>query len=158
MQTSLANNELRNSELNKNIRFILYHKTPTSGRTVFFRQEQGGVCVFKDLPALAQVVDDIIRPATENDVITLPAPLLKDLTEWLELDTDDIEIDSEFYEKVDVAGGPITVYLIRFKNIDPPLEAAQRVGGKFVLLTEMRDLAPAELELLRRAYMAIMEG
>ena len=88
----------------------------------------------------------------------MPGPLLKELGEWLQLDIGDFEIDNEFYEKVDAAGGPITVYLVRFKNIDPPFEAAERVDGKFVLLTEMRDLVPTELELLRRAYASIMEG
>ncbi|MEJ2141959.1 MAG: hypothetical protein P8Y24_06330 [Gammaproteobacteria bacterium] len=88
----------------------------------------------------------------------MPTPLLKGLTEWLQLEADDIEIDSEFYEKVDVAGGPITIYLVRFKDIEPPYEAAERVDAKFVLLTEMRDLPPAELDLLRRAYAVIMEG
>lgn len=158
MQGNLLKEEDSNIDLHNNTRFILYHKTPTSGRTVFFRQKQGGVSVFKDLPALAQVVDDIVRPDTENDVVPMPGSLLKELSEWLQVDMDEFEIDNEFYEKVDAAGGPITIYLIRFKNIDPPYDAAERVDGKFVLLTEMRDLVPTELELLRRAYVAIMEG
>jgi len=36
--------------------------------------------------------------------------------------------------------------------------AAERIGGRFVALTEVRDLPPAQLELLRRAYACIMEG
>ena len=111
MQSNLAKEDFINNDLYKDTRFILYHKTPTSGRTVFFRQKEGGVCVFKELPPLAQVIDDIIRPETENDVIPLPSPLMKGLSEWLELETDDIEIDTEFYEKVDIAGGPLTIYL-----------------------------------------------
>ena len=135
----------------------MYHKTPSSGRTVFFRQNNGGACVFDELPALSQIMDDTIKPVTEDNVITLPTPILKSLSEWLQIDQSEIEIDSEFYEKVDAAGGTITVYLLSFKMIEPPFEMAERVGGKFVLLTEMRDVAPTELELLRRAYVAIME-
>ena len=147
-----------NNELYKDTRFILYHKTPSSGRTVFFRPQDGGACVLDKLPRLSQIMDDTIKPCTDNNVITLPTPLLKSLTEWLQIEQNEIEIDNEYYEKVDAAGGTITVYLVSFKMIDPPYAMAERVGGKFVLLTEMRDLGPTELELLRRAYIAIMGG
>ena len=147
-----------NSDLYKDTRFIMYHKTPASGRTVFFRQNNGGACVFDALPKLSQIIDDTIKPVSEDNVITLPTPLLKSLSDWMQIEPSEIEIDNEFYEKVDAAGGTITVYLLSFKTIDPPYEMAERVDGKFVLLTEMRDVVPTELELLRRAYAAIMEG
>ena len=38
-----------------------------------------------------------------------------------------------------------------------PFDAAERVGGRFIALTEGRGLPPAELDLLRRAYRVIME-
>ena len=41
---------------------------------------------------------------------------------------------------------------------DMPWRLVKGEDGKFVLLTEMRDLGPTELELLRRAYVAIMGG
>lgn len=110
------------------------------------------------LPKLAQIIDDIIKPGEDNNVITLPTPLLKDVASWLGLKKDELEIDGEFFEQVDVADGLLNIYLVRFKIIDPPFEAAERVGAKFCLLTELRDLMPADLDLLRQAYTAIMGG
>ena len=84
--------------------------------------------------------------------------MLKGIAEWLELKNDELEIDSEFYEQVDIAEGPLSIYLVRIKMIDPPFSVAEKVGAKFSLITELRDLMPAELDLLRSAYSAIMGG
>lgn len=136
----------------------MYHKSSSSGRTIFFRPASGGVCIFDGLPKLAQIVDEIIKPDEDDNVITLPTLLLTDVASWLGLIKDELEIDSEFFEQVDVVDGLLNIYLVRFKIIDPPFEAAERVGAKFCLLTELRDLMPAELDLLRQAYTAIMGG
>ena len=53
-------------------------------------------------------------------------------------------------------GGPLSIYLLRLQSIDPPFGAAEQVGGCFVELTGARDIAPVELELLRRAYVHVM--
>lgn len=153
MHSSLAENEAY-----KDTRFILYHKSSSSGRTVFFRPASGGVCVFDGLPKLAQIIDEIIKPNEDDNVITLPTPLLTDIANWLGLDRNELEIDNDYFEQVDVADGLLNIYLVRFKIIDPPFEAAERVDAKFCLLTELRDLEPAELDLLRQAYTAIMGG
>jgi len=142
--------------LTQPLRLIMYHKSPTSGRTQFLCQPQG-VCVIDALPRLAQVLDAGDVPG-EDKVLLHPSPLLQRAAQWLSISSAELEMDPEFCERVDVAGGPLTVYLARFKTIDPPLAAAQHVGGRFIALTEGRHLAPAELELLRRAYRVIMEG
>jgi hypothetical protein len=59
---------------------------------------------------------------------------------------------------VDVAGGPIEVYLARFTQIDPPFDELASLGGEFIILTQGRNLVPAELEMLRMAYECVMEG
>jgi len=69
-----------------------------------------------------------------------------------------LEIEGEYHEKVDVADGPLTVYLARFKTIDPPEDMAGKVGGRFISLTEAVGLPAVEMELLRRAYEVIMGG
>ena len=153
MQSNLAENEAY-----KDTRFILYHKSSSSGRTVFFRPASGGVCVLGGLPKLAQITDEIIKPDENKNIVTLPTTLLTEVASWLGLVKDELEIDSEYFEQVDVPDGLINIYLVRFKIIDPPFEAAERVGAKFCLLTELRDLAPTDLELLRQAYTSIMGG
>lgn len=136
----------------------MYHKSTSSARTVFFRPASGGICLLGGLPKLAQITDDIIKPDEKGNVISIPTPLLSDVADWLGLNKDELEIDNEFFEQVDVADGLLNVYLVRFKIIDPPFDAAERVGAKFCLITELRDLEPADLDLLRQAYTAIMGG
>ena len=139
------------------LRVIMYHKSPTSARTCFLLQDEG-VCLPERLPKLAQLVEaGITRPAEAESVVGHPSPLLRHVAEWLAIPQDQLELDEEFCEKVDVAGGPLTIYLARFASIDPPFDAAERVGGRFIALTEGRGLPPAELDLLRKAYTAIME-
>jgi hypothetical protein len=137
------------------LRVIMYHKYPTSALTQFLMQDEC-VCLPGRLPKLAQLMDKDMGTA-EQKVVAHPSPLLRYVAEWLAIPQDQLELDEEFLEKVDVAGGPLTVYLARFASIDPPFDAAERVGGRFIPLTEGRGLPPAELDLLRRAYSAIME-
>ena len=139
-----------------NLQLILYHKSPTSARTQFLLQGEG-VCLPGQLPQLAQVLESDRRNSVDGNVISHPSPLLRHAAEWLAVPNEILELDPEFHERVDVPGGPLAVYLARFTTIDPPFEAAERVGGRFIALTEGRGLAPAELDLLRRAYSAIME-
>lgn len=140
-----------------NLRVIMYHKAPTSARTCFLLQDEG-VCLPGRLPKLAQLVDSATpRHADPGNVVAHPSPLLRHIAEWLDLPQEELELDEEFCEKVDVAGGPLTVYLVRFASIDPPFDAAERIDGRFIALTEGRGLPPAELDLLRRAYTVIME-
>ena len=135
------------------VSFIMYHKSSSSGRTQFLRRQNGAVCVPDDMPPLSEVIDD---EGFQAGVVVHPAPLIKTVSQWLDVSEDDIEIDSEYHEYVDIPDGPLSVRLARFTTIDPPYAKAEAVGAKFVALTEMLDTLPAELELLRRAYAVIM--
>jgi hypothetical protein len=48
------------------------------------------------------------------------------------------------------------VRLAIFTSIDPPFELAESLGGRFIAITEARGCPPAEMELLRQAYTALM--
>lgn len=148
MSSSIAETKQGNQ-----VSFIMYHKSPSSGRTQFLRRENGAVAVPDDMPALSAVIDD---ETFQADVVIHPAPLIKTVAQWLDISEDDIEIDSEYHEYVDIPDGPLSVRLARFTTIDPPYAKAEAVGAQFVALTEMLDAMPAELELLRRAYAVIM--
>lgn len=138
------------------LRVIMYHKSPTSARTRFLMQKDS-VCLPDSLPKLAQLMGDEHRRMSAEQIVAHPSSLLQQIAEWLELPQEQLELDESFYEKVDVAGGPLTIYLARFASIDPPFDASERIGGRFIDLTEGRNLFPAELDLLRRAYRVIME-
>jgi len=139
----------------EDLRFILYHKQSTSGRTRFFRFAHGGVCGFVGLPTLVQVFDEH-REKPSSSVITHPATLLSHIQHQFALQAADLRIDGEYHEYIDAPNGIINIYLAHFTTIDPPFEMAEKQGGRFVELAQSRDLSRPELELLRRAYTLIL--
>jgi hypothetical protein len=136
-------------------RLIMYHKSGSSGMTKFLRSDEQTVCVFSALPKLSTVLEKHERP-TDEKILNHPSSLIKQAADWLGMEQANFEVDSDYCEKVDVADGPLTVYLVRFKTQDPPRDNAEKIGGKFISLTEAVGLPPAEMELLRRAYEVIM--
>lgn len=135
-------------------RVILFHKTPTSGRTQFLQFSHGGVCGPDPMPFPAQVMD-----APEDNKLSLHhAQLVTRVSDALGLEQGKIEAETEFHEWVDVARGPVQVFLLRFTGIDPPFKLAEELGGTFIELSGARSLVPVELELLRSAYECVMEG
>ena len=137
-----------------NLRFILYHKQSTSGRTRFFRFVHGGVCGFVGLPTLVQVLDP--EEKFLSSIVPHPAALLTYIQRQLGLKASDLQIDHEFREQVDAPNGLINIYLAHFTMIDPPFATAEKHGGRFTELAQSRDLSRPELELLRRAYQLIL--
>jgi len=89
--------------------------------------------------------------------MTHPALLVKNVADMLGLSAYDIVLESGFRAHVDTPEGAAPVYLGSLTAIDPPYDAAERSGARFIAITEARDLPPAELELLRRAYECVME-
>jgi len=128
-------------------RIIFFHKQGTSARTRFLRFDYG-VLGFSPLPAEATV-----RPAPPEEIVrTHPPELLREAAQRLGLPPDALCTLDEFYAEVETADGVIPVLLVQFTAMDPPFDAIEAVGGRFVAITETRRLPPAELELLRRAY------
>jgi hypothetical protein len=134
-------------------RLIIYHKHPTSARTRFFKLSHGGVCGVEPLPVPAQLLDP-----PDTSVVSHPAKLVGEMEKALGLAAGGLEVDGEFHAWVDVARGPIEVFLARFTDFDPPFEAIDEAGGELIDLAGGRSLAPVELELLRKAYECVMEG
>jgi hypothetical protein len=135
-------------------RMILYHKQAASGRTRFVKMPHGGVSAFEPLPVPAQLLDE----GPGEAVVSHPAKLLNEAEQRLGMKSGSLEVDSTFQAWVDVARGPVQVFLVRFTNIDPPFAEVEKLGGTFINLTDGRQLVPAELEMLRLAYECVMEG
>ena len=138
-------------------RLILYHKQSTSARTRFLRLDYGGICAFEPLPTLSSYIDD--DDFDNDDNIRLhPAQLISDAEQRMGLKNGGLAADGDYHARVDTPDGIVHVYLARFTAVDPPFETAENIGGKFIALTEARGRPPAEMELLRQAYAAVMEG
>jgi hypothetical protein len=134
------------------IRLIMYHKQATSARTLFLRL-QNSVCAPEPLPQLSQYLEKL-----ENlPVVTHPSALVTQFEKQFNL-PESLQIEPEFHAQVDTPDGIVTVYLARFTTIDPPRQETESHAGKFIALTEARNLPSVELQLLRQAYSFIMEG
>jgi hypothetical protein len=133
-------------------RLILHHTQAASARTRFVRMPHGGVSAFDALPVRAELLDQ----APADSVVNHPAKLINDAEQRLGLKPGSLEVDSSFQAWVDVAQGPIQVFLARFTSIDPPFAEVENLGGEFINLTDGRQLAQVELEMLRRAYECVM--
>jgi len=135
-------------------RVILYHNQATSARLRFLRFSYDSVCAFEALPKLAMLMDD----DDVDSVLVHPAQVMQQTTQQLGIAAEALEIEAEYQACVDVAAGPIHVFLVRFTSIDPPFALAEKLDATFIDLTQARDLADVELQLLRRAYELIMGG
>jgi len=137
------------------VRLVMYHKQATSARTRYLRLGDGGICAFQPLPGGAELV---FEPSEEGVVLPHPGAVIAAAEQWLGLGAGGLEFQGQFRARARSDGQSLSVFLLRFTDIDPPFHAADAVGAAFIAITEARGLAPAELEILRRSYEYIMEG
>lgn len=140
------------SDLPADLRLILAHKQKTSARLRFLRFPHG-LCAFKPLPGLSVVEAE---EQGEPPVAYHPGVWLRDAEQRLGLVAGSLKPESGFHATVRTPDGPVTVQLAELTTIDPPFVEAATLGGEFIAITEARGCTPVELELLRRAYAALL--
>jgi len=128
---------------------ICYHKQKTSARTRFLRIG-ASVLVAGPLPASAAV------SAGSGSVQADCAMPLRAAERRLGLADGALRAETEYCAEVQTPAGTVAILLAEFTSIDPPFAAAEAAGGRFIAITEARDLPPVELELMRRAYEVII--
>lgn len=131
-------------------RLIVYHKHPSSARTLFLNLK-GTVCLFEGLLESSEVT----VPPPEME--TAASSLITATEEKLGLASGSLEMQTEFVAEVDSEQKHISTYLARLTSLDAPLAAVAQADGSLISITEARGLPPAELNLLRLAYSFIME-
>ncbi len=134
-------------------RLILFHKHPSSARTLFLRLNET-ICQFDGISSTSRVVE---KHLGEDQVKEELSELLTDAEQRLGMSKGSLEINRDFKVIIDDSDSPIQVYLARFTTLDAPEEQLAEQGGKFIAITEARRLPSIELELLRLAYSAIMD-
>lgn len=137
-----------------NPRLIMYHKHRTSARLRFLKFAYGGVCGFLPLPRLSQLLDE--KP--DSTVEVHPAAFVRDAEQLLGVLPGSLEAEGEFKAYVDVPDGTVQIFLAGFTSIDPPFEVAKSHDAEFIDLPQARNIPQVELELLRKAYDAVMTG
>jgi hypothetical protein len=143
-------------ELLTNSRVILYYNGAISALTLFVQHPDESVCTPSPLPALSSVLED--DEMSLNIAHTAPADIVSAISNAMNLPAQLLQADTGYRELVDTPDGIITVYLAHFNALDPPHQLMAGKGCKFRTLTELRNRPPAELELLRRAYVLVMES
>lgn len=128
-------------------RLLLLHKQATSGR-VRFLCLGSGVLAFTPLPLLAALRDEDYSPTVQFH----PTVLVREAEIHLGLPEGAIVPEADFHAWVDTPEGDVPILLAAFASIDPPFSAADRMGGRFIAITEARSLSEVERNLLRRAY------
>jgi len=128
-------------------RLLFLHKQGTSGR-VRFLCLASGVVAFAPLPALAALRDEDYSPTLQVH----PTAVMREAEIHLGLPEGGVEPVPDFSAWVDTPEGDVPVLLAAFTGIDPPFAMAERLRGRFIALTEARQLSEVERNLLRRAY------
>jgi hypothetical protein len=129
------------------VRLILLHKQKTSAMVRFLCLSDG-LLAFTPTPAGTRLRDEGWSPAVDVH----PAQHMAAATERLGLPAGAIEAESGFRVWLDTPEGDLPVLMGVFTTIDPPVEAAERVGGRFIHMMEARRLNPLDQQLIRRAY------
>lgn len=134
-------------------RIILYHKQATSARTRFLKLGHNSVCLFEPIPKLAELLD-----REPGNTINHPAAILQEAERELDFPAGCLKAEGEYRQTVGVAGRTIQIILAAITTIDPPFEEAEKMGARFIDLTEARGLPDIELLLLRHAYELVLGG
>jgi hypothetical protein len=144
------------STLFSNHRLLLLYKGDISALVLFAQQNNGSVCFPEPLPALSSAVDT--EGFAAGTISLHPSMLVNHIRQLLRLDEDLLRVESGFSERIDSPGGVITVHMARFMLLDPPHKLMQSRDCRLRTLPELRGRPPAEMELLRRAYVKVMES
>ena len=131
---------------------LLYHQQAASALVRFLRLPWG-VTLFHSLPDGTRLLHG------ESHVSPHPVAWGREVARWLGLPGGAVSGDAGFRLRLAMPdGSERPVVLLKLTDIDLPLAAAERRHGKFVTLMEARDLADAELTLLRASYEHLLGG
>lgn len=137
-------------------RVILFYKGDISALTLFVRHPGGSVCTPLALPKLSAILEE--ADSAPPVIARHPAALVRSINEAMGFPANFLKAEPGYRERVETPQGIITVYLGRFTVLDPPHALLQTKNCRLLTLMELRSQPPAELELLRRAYTAVMES
>lgn len=133
---------------------VVFHKQKTSARTRFLIQ--GRDVVFPAGLAEDHSLTDGDDPdAPSVKLLPHPAAGIASLASLLDLPPSAFRVEAAHLGRV-VEDEQAPVWLVEVTTIDPPLENALRMGGRFISIMEARQSPAVQRELLRRAYERIL--
>jgi len=135
------------AELQRTARLVLCHKQATSARLRFFSLN-GSILAFDPLAGEVQLRDEDYFP----EVTVHPSAVVRQAQTRLGLGDGSVAPESGFRAWLATDDGDVPVLLAIFETTDPPFEAAERLGGRFIAMTDARTLGRVDQQLLRRVY------
>ena len=138
-------------------RFVFYHKQPTSARMRFMVFDTGSVLSGPSLPIL-NVVEEVERDYDDEDVVAFPNNGLGAVLDQIGVPKGDAAMAFPDVASVDTADGPVAIHGVKFTEIDPPFDTIEKAGGKFIEMTQARQLSATDMEIIRRIYVHAMGG
>ena len=134
-------------------RVILYHKQATSARTRFLKFGNESVCYPDPIPMPAALLE-----RDDSTMLNHPAAILQRTEQQLGLPPGSLKAEGEYRQMVEVPAERIQIILGEITTVDPPFEEVEKIGARFIDLTQARGLPQVELELLRCAYELVLGG
>lgn len=137
-------------------RVILFYKGDISALILFALHPGGSVCAPLGLPKLSAVLETVETPPAT--IAQHPAAIVRNVNDAMGFPPHYLKAEPGYRERIDTPQGIISVYLGRLQALDPPHALMQAKNCRLLTLMELRRQPSAELELLRRAYVAAMES
>lgn len=138
-------------------RFVFYHKQATSARMRFMVFDTGSVLSGAPLPTLS-VLEEVERDYDEETIVAFPANGLGAVVDGMGIDKKDVAMKFPDVATVQTPQANLPVHGVQFTNIDPPFDEIEKVGGKFIEMTQARQLHHVDMEIVRRIYVHEMGG
>ena len=132
-------------------RLVIFHKQATSARLRFLRFGHG-LFAFGAVDDEVELLEGEGAASLASTVEWHPATLQRMAEGYLGLEAGSLCMEPEFYGLVPTSRGVLRLRALALTTIDPPFEAAERIGGRFISITEARGMSALEREALRRVY------
>jgi len=135
------------AELQRTARLVLCHKQATSARVRFFSLNDS-ILAFDPIDGEVHLHDDSYAP----EVTVHPSAVIRQAQSRLGLGEGSVVAEPGFRAWLATDDGDVPVLLAVFETTDPPFDAAERIGARFIAMTDARRLGPVDQQLLRRVY------
>lgn len=139
-------------------RVIFFHMHPSSARFRFLHfNDRSSIIGFTSFPKLSALIDDTNNWDDESlEIVENKLTIIKFIQDHLPIDADSMELMPQFYACVDSPDQLIVVSLVRFTELEPPFDMAQKCNAEFRELPNLRNVHNVELQLLQKAYHLMM--
>ncbi|MEW5837833.1 MAG: hypothetical protein AB1717_03255 [Pseudomonadota bacterium] len=137
-------------------RLVIFHKQATSARLRFVCFRHGLFAFGATDDSELELMDEDEDAAPRSAVEWHPATLQRMAEGYLGLQAGASSMEPEFHAVARTNKGFLRLRALALTAIDPPFAAIERIGGRFISITEARSMNALEREALRRVYAHVL--